>query len=68
MFFSYSQFLWFIYFLFSPFFLGLHLWHMEVRGWIRAIAAGLCPRHSNAGSEPCLEPPSQLTAMLALTH
>ena len=42
------------FFLFSFFFLGLHLWHMEVpraRGQIRVAAAG--PRHShrNAGSE-----------------
>ena len=41
----------FIYFIFA--FLGLHLWHMEVpwaRAQITAAAAGLCHRHSNAGS------------------
>ena len=34
------------------------------RGWIGAIAAGLGHNHSNAGSELCLWPTSQLMAML----
>ena len=34
----------------------------QARGQIRAIAAGLCQSHSNARSEPCLQP--QLTATL----
>ena len=33
------------------------------RGWIRATAASLCHIHSNAGSEPCLRPTPQFTAM-----
>ena len=35
----------------------------QVRGLIRAIAAGLRQSHSNAGSEPRLQPTPQLTAM-----
>ena len=35
----------------------------QARGQIRAIAAGLCHSHSNEGSEPCLQPTPQLTAM-----
>ena len=46
-------------------FLGLHPQHMEVlssqaRGQIGAAAARLC--HSNAGTEPHLQPTSQLIA------
>ena len=51
-------------FLFILFFLvGLHLWHMEVpRLGIKATAAGLRHRHSNARSEPCLRPIPPLMA------
>ena len=35
-------------------------------GLIGATAAGLRQSHSNAGSEPCLRPTPQLTAMLDL--
>ena len=45
-------------FFFLPF-LGPLLWHMEVsqaRGLIRAVAASLRQSHSNAGSEPILQP------------
>ena len=34
----------------------------QARGPIRAVAAGLHESHSNARSEPCLQPTSQLTA------
>ena len=34
----------------------------QPRGLIRAVAIGLCQSHSNAGSEPCLQPIPQLTA------
>ena len=33
------------------------------RGWIRATAVGLHHSHSNAGSELCLQPTPQFTAM-----
>ena len=33
----------------------------QARGSIRAVAVGL--HHSNVGSEPCLQPTPQLTAM-----
>ena len=36
----------------------------QARGLIRAIAAGLHHSHSNARSEPCLQPPPQLTTTL----
>jgi len=36
----------------------------QARGRIRAMAAGLRQSHSNVGSEPCLQPTPQLTAML----
>ena len=36
----------------------------QARGRIGAVAAGLHHSHSNAGSEPCLLPIPQLTAML----
>ena len=43
---------------FFLFFLGLHLWHVEVgveaRGSVGAAAASLCHSHSNARSEPQL--------------
>ena len=55
----------FIYFVFLPF-LGPLPWHMgysRARGLIGAVAASLCQSHSNAGSEPCLRPTPQLTAM-----
>ena len=32
------------------------------RGWIGAVATGLRQSHSNAGSEPRLQPTPQLTA------
>jgi len=35
----------------------------QARGLIGAVAAGLCQSHSNAGSEPRLQPTPQLTAM-----
>ena len=35
----------------------------KARGPIGATAAGLYHSHSNAGSEPCLGPTPQLTAM-----
>ena len=35
----------------------------QARGLIRAVAAGLYHSHSNSGSEPCLRPTPQLTAM-----
>ena len=50
-------------FVFLPFFLGLHLRHMEVpklKGQIRAVAAGLYHSHSNTRSEPRLQPTPQL--------
>ena len=36
----------------------------QARGPIRATAAGLRQGHSNTGSEPCVQPTPQLTAML----
>ena len=47
-------------------FLGPHPQHMEVsqaRGRIRAVATGLYHSHSNVGSELCLQPTPQVTAM-----
>ena len=47
------------------FFLGPHLWHMEVPrlgGRTGIVAAGPHHSHSNARSEPCLQPTPQLTA------
>ena len=35
----------------------------QARGLIGAIAVGLHHSHSNEGSEPCLQPTPQLTAM-----
>ena len=35
----------------------------QARGQIGAVATGLCHRHSNARSKPCLQPTPQLTAM-----
>ena len=46
-------------------FLEPNLRHMEVPrlgGWIRTAAASLRQSHSNAGSEPRLQPTSQLEA------
>ena len=34
----------------------------QARGLIGAVAAGVHRSHSNAGSEPCLQPTSQLMA------
>ena len=34
----------------------------QARGLIRVVATGLCQSHSNAGSEPRLQPTPQLTA------
>ena len=34
----------------------------QLRGQVRAVAAGLHHSHSNTGSEPCLRPTPQLTA------
>ena len=52
------------YFIFCLFvFLGWHPWHMDIpRGLIGAIAAGLRQSHSNARSDPSLQPTPQLTA------
>ena len=36
----------------------------QARGPIGAVAPGLCQSHSNVGSEPSLQPTSQLTATL----
>ena len=36
----------------------------KAMGQIRAVATGLCHRHSNVRSEPRLQPTPQLTAML----
>ena len=47
-------------------FLGPHSRHMEgsqARDQIRATVAGLRHSHSNAGSEPGLQPTPQLTEM-----
>ena len=35
----------------------------QAKGRIRVTATGLRQSHSNAGSEPCLQPTPQLTAM-----
>ena len=35
----------------------------QARGQIRAVAAGLHHSHSNAESQPCLQPTPQFTAM-----
>ena len=35
----------------------------RARGLVGAVAAGLCYSHSNAGSEPHLQPTTQLRAM-----
>ena len=51
----------FLPFVFLPF-LRLHPWHMEARGLIGAVAAGLHHSHSSARSEPSLRPTSQPTA------
>ena len=51
---------------FSFFSLGPHSWLMEVSrlgGQIGAVSAGLHHRHSNTGSELCLQPKPQLMAM-----
>ena len=34
----------------------------QAKGSIGAVATGLCQSHSNAGSEPCLQPTPQLMA------
>ena len=47
---------------FFSFFLGPHLWHMELSR-LGAIAAGPRHSHSNGWSEPHLWPTPQLTAM-----
>ena len=49
-----------------PFFRAAHMAYgsSQARGQIGAIAAGLRQSHSNAGSEPCLQPTLQLTATL----
>ena len=38
--------------------------HSQARALIRAVATGLHQSHSNAGSEPSLQPTPQLTATL----
>ena len=50
-------------FIFIYLFSGPHLWPMEVPRLgveIRTVAASLRYRHSNAGSEPCLQATPQL--------
>ena len=42
------------------------IWRSLARGLIGAGAASLHHNHSNAGSEPCLQPTPQLLAMLDL--
>ena len=51
-----NLFIFFFFFFFSLVFLGPHLQHMEARGRIGAVAAGLRHSHSNTGSEPHLQP------------
>ena len=55
----------FIY-LFILLFRAAHMVHggSQARGLIGATAASLCNSHSNAGSEPCLQPTPQLMATL----
>ena len=54
----------FFFFVFLPFLgpLTRHMGGSQARGLIRDIAAGLRQSHSNAGSEPHLQPTPQLTA------
>ena len=55
----------FYFFVFLPFLGPLPTAHggSQARGLIRAVATGLRQRHSNAESEPRLQPTPQLTAM-----
>ena len=46
----------------SSFFFLVFLCHFRVRGPIGAVATGLHQSHSNAGSDLCLQPTSQLMA------
>ena len=62
--------LWYIFFFFFLSFFLLFLWAApaayggsQARGGIGAVATGLRQSHSNAGSEPRLQPTPQLTAM-----
>ena len=61
----------FIFLIFIYLFFLLFLWAAptayggsRARGRIGAVVTSLCQRHSNAGSEPRLQPTSQLTATL----
>ena len=59
-------FLFFSFFFFFCLFMAAPMVHRgsQPRGPIGAAAAGLCHSHSNMGSEQCLRPTPQLTAML----
>ena len=67
---SSGEFFCFVFCLFFFFFFLLFLWAApaacggsQARGPIRAVATGLHQSHSNARSEPHLQPTPQLTAM-----
>ena len=57
-------FFYFIFFVFLPFSRAAPMASggSQARGQIRAVATGLHQRHSNSGSELCLQPTPQLTA------
>ena len=68
---TWESFLFLVFFLFFFFFFALLFrgapmayGGSQARGPIGAIAASLHHSHSNAGSEPCLQPTPQLMAML----
>ena len=44
------------------------IWRFPARGWIRAVAAGLCHSHSNVGSELHLPPHHSAWQHQILTH
>ena len=55
----------FMFFAFLPFLglLPIAYGGSQAQGQIRAVATGLWQSHSNMGSEPCLRPTPQLTAV-----
>ena len=62
-----ADFLFYLFIFYFFVFLELYLQHTgdsQARGPSEAVATGLHQSHSNAGSEPCLRPMPQLTAML----
>ena len=63
---SYNDFYFIYYYYYFVFlsFLGPLPRHVEVPRQMGAVAAGLHESHSNVGSEPCLQPTPQITAML----